>query len=677
MTDGYGKSPMLDLFVFETNQLLEQLERLVLDSEKAGGLEAGINEVFRIMHTIKGSAAMMLFDDISNLAHSVEDVFFYLREAKPREVDYGALTDTVLNVVDFIKTENAKLEEGQRPDGDSTALTEGIRALLARLKAGSPKSGEECAAVSPAPVPPFYIGARREEGSAGDGYRVCVFFDEDCGMENIRAFTLVHELKDLAGDIAYEPSGVLDDDGAAELIRREGFTVSFTSVKPAEELRRFFEGTMFLRKLEFCELPAQTAGGRTGRTIDLDGPPPRAEERLPCCDGGAPPGGGKHQNYISVNVSKMDILMDLVGELVIAQAMVTQHPDLRGLELEGFSKAARQLRKITNELQDVVMSVRMVPLSGTFSKMSRIVRDMTKRLGKQAELEIAGGETEVDKNIIEHISDPLMHLIRNAMDHGLETAQERAAKGKSAGGSIRLEAKNAGGDVWISVQDDGRGLDREKIMAKAVERGLAAKDAALTDKEIFAFILHPGFSTKEAVTEYSGRGVGMDVVAQNIAKVGGTVAIDSVRDKGTTITLRLPLTLAIIDGMIVEVGEASYTIPIIAIKESFRVKDHRVITDTDGRELILVRGECYPVLRLHERYRAKTAVTDLSEGIMIMAEADEKTVCLFADLLLGQQQVVVKALPGYLKKAKGIAGCTLLSDGSVSLIVDVAGLISR
>jgi len=366
--------------------------------------------------------------------------------------------------------------------------------------------------------------------------------------------------------------------------------------------------------------------------------------------------------------------------MVIAEAMVTQNPDLIGLDLNNFKKAARQLRKITSELQDIVMSVRMVPLTGTFQKMNRTLRDMCKKLNKEVQLHLNGQETEVDKNIIEHISDPLMHLIRNSMDHGIEMPCERESKGKPRWGTITLEAKNAGGEVLITIRDDGKGLNKEKILGKALEKGLIqVSSQEITDKEIFNMVFLPGFSTNENVTEFSGRGVGMDVVAKNIEAVGGAVTLDSVPGKGTTITLKIPLTLAIIDGMNIKVGDSRYTIPTTAIKESFRPKMTEVIVDPDNNEMIMVRGQCFPILRLHEMYRVKTFVTDFTDGIVIMVEQDDKTLCIFADELIGQQQVVVKSLPTYIKKTRkvlGLAGCTLLGDGSISLILDIAGLIN-
>ena len=294
-------------------------------------------------------------------------------------------------------------------------------------------------------------------------------------------------------------------------------------------------------------------------------------------------------------------------------------------------------------------------------------------------LQLIGQETEVDKNIIEHISDPLMHLIRNSIDHGIEMPSERETKGKPRIGTITLEAKNAGGDVLIIIRDDGEGFNKDRILAKAREKGLIkGSEEEITDKEIYNLVFLPGFSTNENVTEFSGRGVGMDVVVKNIEAVGGAIAADSVPGKGTTITLKIPLTLAIIDGMNIKVGDSRYTIPTTAIKESFRPKMTEVIVDPDNNEMIMVRGQCFPILRLHDVYHVQTDVTDFEDGIIIMVEQDNKILCIFADGLIGQQQVVVKALPAYIRNTNtisGLAGCTLLGDGSISLILDVAGLI--
>jgi two-component system chemotaxis sensor kinase CheA len=369
--------------------------------------------------------------------------------------------------------------------------------------------------------------------------------------------------------------------------------------------------------------------------------------------------------------------MNLVGELVTSESMVSQNPDLNGLQLDNFNKAARQLQKIINELQDVSMSVRMVPLSLTFQKMHRIVRDMCRRLGKEVHLEIIGEETEVDKNIIEQITNPLMHLIRNSVDHGIEMPDDREHVGKKRMGTVTLEAKNESGDVWIIVKDDGCGLNKQKIYEKARRNGLTSKNfEELTDREINQFILSAGFSTNEEVTEYSGRGVGMDVVVKGIENVGGSVILDSTEGEGTQMSIKIPLTLAIMEGMIVNVGASNFVIPITAIKESFKANEEYNIADVNGGEIIMIRGEPNQIVRLRDRFSIESNTDNYDDGIMIMVENDTRKVCLFVDEILGQRQVVVKPLPGYIKKVRGISGCTLLGDGSISLILDVAEFLN-
>ncbi len=703
MADQYSNEPLLEMYLFETSQLLEQLEQLILSSEKESGFsEEAINEIFRIMHTIKGSSAMMLFDNIAKLAHSIEDLFFFIRKDKPEQVDLSALSDLILEGVDFIKTEVEKIK-GQSPaDGNADDLVATIKTFLTELKMINAEptaatdtivltadtSLDERVTEANDEKQQYYISHVNEPVIQGTySYKAIVHFEDGCEMENIRAYTIIHNLKDSVQELYYLPSDIIDSDESINEIRKNGFKVFLKTDSNYQQMHEFFNQTIFLKDLELIQLeddselqsfrkkesitpPENPIKLPTGKEVSRVEKPVRAEVQEKDTSSAS-----TTQSIISVNVVKLDKLMDLVGEMVIAEAMVIQNPDLKGLQLGNFNKAANQLNKITSEIQDIVMSIRMVPLSATFIKMHRIVRDMCKKLDKDVQLEIIGEETEVDKNIIEHISDPLMHLVRNSVDHGIETAQERIDKGKPRTGTITLEAKNAGSDVLIIVRDDGKGLNKEKILKKARENNLLFKsEEEMTDKEIYNLILLPGFSTKEKVTEFSGRGVGMDVVTKNIESVGGTLSVDSVTDKGTVITLKIPLTLAIIDGMNIKVGKSRYTIPTISIKESFRPKETEIFHDPDGNEMIMVRGECYVIRRLHELYKVKTNITKLSEGIIIMVEQDEKTVCVFADELLGQQQVVVKALPQYIqdfKKIRGLAGCTLLGDGSISLILDV------
>ncbi|MFT4144577.1 MAG: chemotaxis protein CheA [Mobilitalea sp.] len=691
MSEQFTNEPLLDMFLFETEQLLEQLEQSILNNEKDNDFgEAAINEIFRIMHTIKGSAAMMLFDNIAKVAHSIEDIFFSLRKEKPVTLDYSVLSDLVLEGVDFIKVEVEKIKSGNPADGTSEDLVESMREYLLRMQndIAKPSSGEPSIKEE---KHQYYIGQlRQKQNTEQNTFKATLRFEDGCEMENIRAYTVIHNLTGIATELSYFPSDIIDSDESIFAIRENGFQIYIKTEYDYQKLYNHLNQTIFLRDLELTQVSeeaeslipikesvketvSQEAWKEEKSRVNSSEMKEKTEKEVS--------NSNVAQSIISVSVSKLDKLMDLVGEMVIAEAMVVQNPDLDGLSLDNFKKASRQLSKITSDIQDMVMSIRMVPLSATFNKMHRIVRDMNKKLGKEVQLEIIGEETEVDKNIIEHISDPLMHLVRNAIDHGIELPQDRQNKGKSKNGTVVLEAKNAGSDVHILIRDDGMGLDKEKILKKARENRLIYKNEEdMTDKEIFNLILLPGFSTNENVTEFSGRGVGMDVVSKNIESVGGTLSVESVANKGSVFLLKIPLTLAIIDGMNIKVGKARYTLPTIAIKESFRPKPKDILKDPDGNEMIMVRGQCYLIKRLHEMFKVETTVTNFDEGIIIMLEQDGKTVCIFADELIGQQQVVVKALPNYirnLKRVKGLAGCTLLGDGSISLILDVAQLVGR
>jgi len=385
----------------------------------------------------------------------------------------------------------------------------------------------------------------------------------------------------------------------------------------------------------------------------------------------------RQQQAIRVDLEKLDILLDLVGELVISEAMVANNPDLKGLQLDRFEKAVLQLDKITRDIQEVAMSMRMIPLSGTFRKMVRLVRDLAQKANKKVSLDIIGEETEVDKTIIEQISDPLVHLIRNAVDHGIEGPEERKALSKPETGRVTIEAKHSAGEVWIVVEDDGKGLDREKILRKGLERGLIkGEDRELKDEEVWQLIFEPGFSTAEKISSISGRGVGMDVVKRNIEKLRGKVDVRSKPGTGTMFVMRIPLTLAIIEGMVVKIGRHRYIIPINSIKETLQPGIDQITRTPDKREIVRIRSEFLPVIRLHELYKVQPACTNLTNGILIVVESSERRCCLFVDEVVGQQQIVIKGLSGYLGHVKSISGCAILSDGDISMILDVNDLIN-
>ncbi len=382
-----------------------------------------------------------------------------------------------------------------------------------------------------------------------------------------------------------------------------------------------------------------------------------------------------HRKDIRVETEKIDKLFDMVGELITIETMVTNNPDLRGLNLPNFTKSANMLNKITRDLQEISMSIRMMPLEGLFNKMKRLVRDVSIKMGKKINLQVYGQHTEMDKNVIDEISDPLVHILRNAIDHGVESPEDRAAIGKPEAGKISLGAKYEGNEILIIVEDDGAGLDKERILSKAVEKGLIKTEPEnLTDKEIFMLIFEPGFSTAKQVTDISGRGVGMDVVRKNIEKLRGNINIDSTSGKGSKFTLRIPLTLAIMEAMLIRVGDEIFALPILSIKESFKPDMEKISRTMDGLEVIKVREEVLPIVRLHELMGIQSFSETLNDGILITIETRNDKICLFADEIVGQQQAVIKNLSDYIGKVDGLTGCMILGDGGIGLILDVDSL---
>ena len=379
--------------------------------------------------------------------------------------------------------------------------------------------------------------------------------------------------------------------------------------------------------------------------------------------------------FVKVDTQKLDALIDLVGELVISESMVVQDPELKALPGRQLARNLAQLRRITGELQRTAMSLRMVPIRATFQKMNRLVRDLAAKSGKQMQLVFTGEDTEMDRNIVEEISDPLVHMIRNAADHGVEKPAARIARGKPAQGTVQLRAFHRGGNIVIQIQDDGNGLDKEKLLAKAREKGLVPPGENLSDKEIYGLIFAAGFSTAEKVTDISGRGVGLDVVRRNIEKLRGKVDIDTVLGQGTTFTIYLPLTLAIIDGMIVSVGGERYIIPTLSVRESFRPKAEMISTVHERGEMVNVRGRLCPLLRLHQYFDQPTKITNPAEAIIVVVESGQQTRCLMVDELLGKQEVVIKSLGGSLKKSAALAGGAVMGDGRVGLILNVDTLV--
>jgi two-component system chemotaxis sensor kinase CheA len=379
---------------------------------------------------------------------------------------------------------------------------------------------------------------------------------------------------------------------------------------------------------------------------------------------------------IRVSVEKIDELMNTVGELVITQAMLSQlGAVLEGANAEKLRAGLAQLERNTRELQESVMRVRMLPISFVFSRFPRMVRDIAQRLGKQIDLKLTGEQTELDKTVLEKIGDPLVHLVRNSIDHGIEMPDVRIAAGKGAAGTVHLDACHRGGNIAVEVSDDGGGLDKDRILAKARQRGLVGQNDTLTDEQIHDLIFLPGFSTAEKTTDLSGRGVGMDVVRRNVKELGGKIELRSERGKGSRFIITLPLTLAIVDGQSVAVGSETYIIPLISIVESMRLKETSISRLSGHNEVFSFRGDYLPIIRLHELFGIEPRARALHEGLVVIAEGDGRRVGLFVDDLLGQQQVVIKSLEANYGHVEGVSGATILGDGSVALILDVAGII--
>src|SRR5579875_155254 len=374
---------------------------------------------------------------------------------------------------------------------------------------------------------------------------------------------------------------------------------------------------------------------------------------------------------VKVDTAKLDYLVDMAGEMVIAETLVRHDPELAKLKSPRLQRNLSQLTRITSELQRTAMSMRLVPVGPLFRRMARLVRDLSRQIGKKVEMQTAGDDIELDRTIVEELADPLMHMVRNSLDHGFEMPEERIALGKPAAGRLLLKAQHLAGQVVIELTDDGRGLNREKILAKAIEKGLVNDGGGLSDSEVFELIFKPGFSTAAQVTDVSGRGVGMDVVRKHIEKLRGHIEIRSQAGIGTTFLLKLPLTLAIIEGLVVGVGQERYIVPLFAIREIFRPKADTLWTIQERAEMALVRGSLTPVLRLGRKFGVKPASEDANDGVLVLAEAESQRFCILVDEVIGKQEVVIKALGETFRAAKGIAGGAILGDGRVGLILDL------
>ncbi|MCI8517027.1 MAG: chemotaxis protein CheA [Hungatella sp.] len=684
-----GMEGMLDTYLFETNSLLDRLDEMLVADEKLGDFSLDdVNEIFRIMHTIKGSSAMMEFGSLAEIAHHIEDLFFYIRDKGIDSLDpqhKKELFNLMFRSEDFLRGQVEKVESGEALDTDLDSFSADINNFLKKI---SGAAAEEPAAEASAPnaSAPAASGNLPDDKTAA--CFIHVFMEEGIGMENLRAYMIINAVRECGLDFRYYPEHLESDSEAAAAIIEDGFFMAFESEETANKATDVLRTQNYIRSYELASVPEAEpepapAAPSEVKPAPAPAPAPSKPAGKPAPPAKPAPNAPVKQNLISVNLNRLDSLQNIVGEIVITESMVTSSPELNQLSrdaYDNFMKSARQLRKLTDDLQDISMSLRMVPISGVFQKMTRIVRDMKQKLNKDVRLTLIGEDTEIDKTIVDSIQDPIMHMVRNAMDHGIEDdVQERLAEGKSAQGEIILSATHTSSEVVITIADDGKGMNPEKLLAKAREKGLLTKpESEYSKKEALGLVMLPGFSTNQAVTEFSGRGVGMDVVKKNVEAVGGVVALSSEEGKGTTFTMKIPLTMAIVDGMRVTVGGSIFTIPIANIRQSFKITPDKIIRDESGSEMLELMDSFYPVVRLHQFFGIETEVLNLEDGIVLWVETSDRSFCLFVDELVGEQQVVVKPFPAFLNyfelKNFGITGCTILGDGNISIILDIQGL---
>jgi two-component system chemotaxis sensor kinase CheA len=673
-------SQFYDIFFEEAGENLDQMEQMLLELDLENADDEELNAIFRCAHSIKGGAATFGFADVAALTHQMESLLDKLRRHELQPT--APMVDVLLESSDALKLLLAR-HQGRSVDTPPTdALVSRISALAQNQPAAPPPVAVAPAANTATPastaLPALLAGERVLDIHIGP-------LDNLAQADGIA--DLFHEIVGLG---RIEPM-------TCEQADRRAFRVHTTSCDAdLLDLFMFHVSKEQIHIADAAQEPQPVSGaaadfglfdGAPGLPVNAESANPEAQHQ-PAPSLAAPTpvqktdarGGAPvpvESNTLRVSVSKIDQLINLVGELVITQAMLAQKSsELDASVNQTLLAGMADLDRNTRDLQEAVMSIRMIPMSVVFNRFPRMLRDLAAKLGKKVELITQGEATELDKGLIEKITDPLTHLIRNSCDHGLEQPHERHANGKSAHGTITLSASHQGGSILIEVRDDGKGLSRPKLLSKAREKGMDAPDS-MSDTDVWNLIMAPGFSTAEVVTDVSGRGVGMDVVKKNIASLGGTVEIDSAEGYGMSVKVRLPLTLAIMDGMSVRVSDEVYILPLASVIESFQIKPSDINTVAQGAQLVKVRDEYMPVIELERVFQVPRFEFNATSPIMVVVESDGARVALMVDELLGQQQVVIKNLESNYRKVPNVSGATILGDGKVALILDTSGLVRR
>jgi len=660
-------SQFYQVFFDEAYELLAEKEKLLLAIDVSDPDSEDLNAIFRAAHSIKGGASTFGFNDITEVTHMLESLLDRIRKGEmaltPEHVDAFLVSKDVLTM----------LMEGHQHG--SSVDQPAVDSVCQRLKGLSLGTAAEAAPAVATPEAAKPAAAPVANASGDFQFRIEL---PEVSQKDVDA--LAAELG-LLGVIQQE---VLADKRVVfNLTTREGqddIVAICSFVLDPDDLKITCGDTQAAVDAsdpgyEIFDTPPVVVADQAPATVDEAAVAQPADSKNLGRRASDKESSGPESSSIRVGVEKVDQLINLVGELVITQAMIEQRiAALDPLHHERLLNSAGQLARNTRDLQEAVMSIRMMPMDYVFSRFPRMVRDLAGKLGKKVEFVTRGAATELDKGLIERIVDPLTHLVRNSVDHGIEIPEKRRDAGKSETGKLTLSAAHQGGNIVIEVSDDGGGLSRERILAKARQQGLPVSDS-MPDSEVWLLIFAPGFSTAEAVTDVSGRGVGMDVVKRNIAAMGGIVEIRSVTGAGTTIAISLPLTLAILDGMSVKVGEEIYILPLGYVIESLQPAAADVKEIAGQGKVVKVREEYLPLIPLHQIFAIEPNFTDPAQGIVVILEAEGKKAALLVDALVGQQQVVVKNLESNFRKVAGISGATILGDGGVSLILDVSALL--
>ena len=650
------------VFFEESFEGLDAMEMGLLGMQEGAPDAETINTIFRAAHSIKGGAGTFGFSRVSEFTHGLETLLDQMRNGE-RDVSQQAI-NTMLQAVDVLRDMLTAVQQGDEIDETSAAsVGKDIEAFLQTDgNISSPLDTEE------------------PKTTESTGWQI--FFKPhshllQTGNDPVRMLQELAELGELSVDMDASALPAFSDLEPEDCYL--AWTMELRGDVTLEQINEIFEWVE-----GDCELNVTPLSEQRVTVAEQDEPAPLVEELDPAASTNNAPvietkkaATDTVASSIRVGTDKVDSLIDLVGELVITQSMLSQLGENFDLSrVQQLIDGLEQLERNTRELQEGIMRIRMLPISFAFNRFPRLVHDLSAKMGKQVELKLSGEQTELDKTVMEKIGDPLVHLVRNSLDHGLETPEKRLASGKPETGLLHLNAYHQGGTIVIEISDDGAGLNEEKILGKAIERGLVSSDETLSPEKIHELIFMPGFSTADEVSDVSGRGVGMDVVRKNIHSLGGSVDVSSTPGLGSTFTIRLPLTLAIMDGQTIQVGDQRYIIPLISIIESVEIKPGTVKQVTGKGEVYSLRDEYVPIIRLYELFNLTPRSDKLEDGLLVVVEFEDRKVGLLVDELLAQQQVVIKSLESNYRKVTGMAGATILGDGTVALILDISGLLT-